>query len=85
MNNQELLSINIKKTVTIQNLISHANSSLNLNLCLIQVMAMKLWSFQMGDTKLESALPKNLHTVFPHRVSAETILFLIWKSKGHST
>ena len=25
------------------------------------------------------------HTVFPHIVSAETILFWIWKSKGHST
>ena len=24
-------------------------------------------------------------TVFPHIVSAETILFWIWKSKGHST
>ena len=23
-------------------------------------------------------------TVFPHIVSAETILFLIWKSKGHN-
>ena len=27
----------------------------------------------------------NQGTVFPHLVSAETILFLIWKSKGHST
>ena len=26
-----------------------------------------------------------MHTVFPHIVSAETILFWIWKSKGHST
>ena len=26
-----------------------------------------------------------LITVFPHMVSAETILFWIWKSKGHST
>ena len=26
-----------------------------------------------------------LHTEFPHIVSAETILFSIWKSKGHST
>ena len=26
-----------------------------------------------------------MYTVFPHIVSAETILFLIWKSKGHST
>ena len=25
------------------------------------------------------------HTVFPHIVFAETILFWIWKSKGHST
>ena len=24
-------------------------------------------------------------TVFPHIVSTETILFLIWKSKGHRT
>ena len=27
----------------------------------------------------------NQGTIFPHIVSAETILFLIWKSKGHST
>ena len=27
----------------------------------------------------------NQGTVFPHLVSAETILFLIWKFKGHST
>ena len=26
-----------------------------------------------------------VYTVFPHIVSAETILFWIWKSKGHST
>ena len=26
-----------------------------------------------------------LSTVFPHIVSAETILFCIWKSKSHST
>ena len=26
-----------------------------------------------------------IYTVFPHIVSAETILFWIWKSKGHST
>jgi hypothetical protein len=25
------------------------------------------------------------NTVFPHIVSAETILFWIWKSKSHST
>ena len=25
------------------------------------------------------------HTVFPHIVSAETIVFLFWKFKGHST
>ena len=30
-------------------------------------------------------LEKNVYTAFPHIVSAETILFLIWKSKGHST
>ena len=27
----------------------------------------------------------NQGTIFPHIVSAETVLFLIWKSKGHST
>ena len=28
---------------------------------------------------------EKVNTVFPHRVSAETIIFLIWKFKGHST
>ena len=27
----------------------------------------------------------SLNTVFPHIVSAETILFWIWKFKGHTT
>ena len=27
----------------------------------------------------------NTYTVFPHIFSAETILFWIWKCKGHST
>ena len=27
----------------------------------------------------------NQGTIFPHIVSAETVLFLIWKSKGHCT
>ena len=28
---------------------------------------------------------KNLATIFPHIVSAETTFFCIWKSRGHST
>ena len=38
--------------------------------------------------KKSSAYMTNDHitcTVFPHIVSAETILFWIWKSKGHNT
>ena len=33
----------------------------------------------------EEGKRENKNSVFPHIVSAETILFLIWKSKGHST
>ena len=36
-------------------------------------------------TKKYGKIRYKIHTIFPHIVSAETILFSIWKFKGHST
>ena len=45
------------------------------------------WVFQKSEWKKRASLLLLIgpNTVFPHIVSAETILFWIWKSKGHST
>ena len=37
------------------------------------------------DDESDSMSAPKVSTVFPHIVSAETILFWIWKFKGHST
>ena len=44
-----------------------------------------LYGFQHFPQKTISRNIFSLNTVFPHTVSAETILFWIWKSRGHST
>ena len=41
--------------------------------------------FLQIDFRTKSKSTVNFDTVFPHIVSAETIVFWIWKSKGHST
>ena len=45
----------------------------------------KPFSARQSSSQPKESLRVNIVTVFPHIVSAETILFWIWKSKGHST
>ena len=48
--------------------------------------SLKIQKFIQRNSKVAIAIYLcNIYIVFPHIVSAETILFWIWKSKGHST
>ena len=54
-------------------------------LCSIVIENCQLQSFCVILLAVFWGQRSNVSTVFPHIVSAETILFLIWKSKGRST
>ena len=81
-----LLTYNIHRDCSLAGMTKNSRSNQNYLSCSSHVLSNSESTNSIVFNKICSCYDLRIqNTVFPHIVSAETIAFWIWKSKGHST